>query len=47
KHTLALTNRGDGSTAALVALARQIRDGVHDRFGVTLHPEPVLVNCVI
>jgi UDP-N-acetylmuramate dehydrogenase len=45
KHTLALTNRGDGSTAALLALAREIRDGVHDRFGVTLHPEPVLVNC--
>ncbi|WBB79019.1 UDP-N-acetylmuramate dehydrogenase [Micromonospora sp. WMMD882] len=48
KHTLALTNRsGVASTAALVALARQIRDGVHDRFGVTLHPEPVLVNCAI
>jgi UDP-N-acetylmuramate dehydrogenase len=45
KHTLALTNRGDGSTAALLALAREIRDGVHRRFGVTLHPEPVLVNC--
>jgi UDP-N-acetylmuramate dehydrogenase len=48
KHTLALTNRsGTASTAALVELAREIRDGVHDRFGVTLHPEPVLVNCVI
>jgi UDP-N-acetylmuramate dehydrogenase len=47
KHTLALTNRGAGSTAALVELAREIRDGVHDRFGVTLHPEPVLVNCAI
>lgn len=48
KHTLALTNRsGTAATAALVALARQIRDGVHDRFGVTLHPEPVLVNCTI
>ncbi|WP_428833237.1 UDP-N-acetylmuramate dehydrogenase [Micromonospora coerulea] len=48
KHTLALTNhRGTASTAALVALAREIRDGVHDRFGVTLHPEPVLINCVI
>jgi UDP-N-acetylmuramate dehydrogenase len=45
KHTLALTNRGGGSTDALLALARGIRDGVHDRFGVTLHPEPVLVNC--
>ncbi|MFD2767686.1 UDP-N-acetylmuramate dehydrogenase [Micromonospora eburnea] len=48
KHTLALTNRsGTAHTAALVALARQIRDGVHDRFGVTLHPEPVLINCTI
>ncbi|MEU2616138.1 UDP-N-acetylmuramate dehydrogenase [Micromonospora sp. NPDC007271] len=48
KHTLALTNRsGTASTAALVALAREIRDGVHDRFGVTLHPEPVLINCTI
>jgi UDP-N-acetylmuramate dehydrogenase len=45
KHTLALTNRGDGSAAALLALAREIRDGVQDRFGVVLHPEPVLVNC--
>lgn len=45
KHTLALTNRGGGSTAALLALAREIRDGVRHRFGVTLHPEPVLVNC--
>ncbi|GAA1887794.1 UDP-N-acetylmuramate dehydrogenase [Asanoa iriomotensis] len=45
KHTLALTNRGQGSTDALLHLAREIRDGVHERFGVTLHPEPVLVNC--
>ncbi|MGN9810679.1 UDP-N-acetylmuramate dehydrogenase [Micromonospora sp. BQ11] len=48
KHTLALTNRsGTATTAALVALAREIRDGVQSRFGVTLHPEPVLVNCAI
>ncbi|SCG76662.1 UDP-N-acetylmuramate dehydrogenase [Micromonospora echinaurantiaca] len=48
KHTLALTNRGgNASTAALVELAREIRDGVHHRFGVTLHPEPVLINCTI
>ncbi|HZN20567.1 MAG TPA: UDP-N-acetylmuramate dehydrogenase [Micromonosporaceae bacterium] len=45
KHTLALTNRGGGTTAALLELAREIRDGVRDRFGVWLHPEPVLVNC--
>jgi UDP-N-acetylmuramate dehydrogenase len=47
KHTLALTNRGDGTTAALLDLAREIRDGVHGRFGVTLHPEPVLVSCTL
>ena len=47
KHTLALTNRGDGTTAALLDLAREIRDGVRDRFGIDLHPEPVLVNCSI
>jgi len=45
KHTLALTNRGGGTADALLALAREIRDGVHERFGVTLRPEPVLVNC--
>ena len=45
KHTLALTNRGRGTTTALLALAKEIRDGVHQRFGVLLHPEPVLVNC--
>ncbi|WP_306204000.1 UDP-N-acetylmuramate dehydrogenase [Actinoplanes sp. RD1] len=47
KHTLALTHRGGGSTEALLDLAREIRDGVRDRFGVTLHPEPVLVNCAL
>ncbi|MFG2163634.1 UDP-N-acetylmuramate dehydrogenase [Micromonospora chersina] len=48
KHTLALTNHtGTASTAALVALAREIRDGVKTRLGVTLHPEPVLINCTI
>jgi UDP-N-acetylmuramate dehydrogenase len=47
KHTLALTNRGTGSTAALLELAREIRHGVRERFGVTLHPEPVLVGCTL
>lgn len=44
KHTLALTNRGGGSTEDLLALAREIRDGVRDAFTVTLHPEPVLIG---
>ncbi|MDV6012610.1 UDP-N-acetylmuramate dehydrogenase [Haloechinothrix sp. LS1_15] len=45
KHTLALTNRGAASTEDLLALAREVRDGVDERFGVTLRPEPLLVNC--
>ena len=44
KHTLALTNRGDGTTAELVALAREIARGVRERFGVDLVPEPVFVG---
>ncbi|MFI5895289.1 UDP-N-acetylmuramate dehydrogenase [Actinoplanes sp. NPDC051513] len=47
KHTLALTNRGAGTTSALLDLARVIRDGVRDRFGIELHPEPVLINCAL
>jgi UDP-N-acetylmuramate dehydrogenase len=47
KHTLALTNRGGGTTDKLLALARTIRDGVRDRFGIELHPEPVLINCAL
>ncbi|KGM14581.1 UDP-N-acetylmuramate dehydrogenase [Cellulomonas bogoriensis] len=45
KHTLALTHRGGGRTQDLLALAREIRDGVRQVFGVTLEPEPVLVGC--
>ena len=38
KHTLALVNAGSASTAALLALAREIRDGVRDTFGVSPRP---------
>ena len=47
KHALALTNRGGASTADLVALAREIRAGVEERFGVRLENEPVLVGCAL
>ncbi len=47
RHTLALTNRGEASTAELLALAGEIVAGVRDRFGITLTPEPVLVGCTI
>jgi UDP-N-acetylmuramate dehydrogenase len=45
KHPLALTNRGSGTTAALLDLAREVRDGVQRAYGVTLVNEPVLVGC--
>jgi UDP-N-acetylmuramate dehydrogenase len=44
KHPLAVTNRGSATAADVVALAREIRDGVHDAFGVSLVSEPVLVG---
>jgi UDP-N-acetylmuramate dehydrogenase len=44
KHTLALVNPGEATTADLVALAREIRDGVRFSFGVELVNEPVLVG---
>lgn len=44
KHTLALVNRGGGTTAELLAVARQVRDGVERRFGIALENEPVIVG---
>jgi UDP-N-acetylmuramate dehydrogenase len=45
KHALALTNRGGATAEDVMALARTIRDGVRDVFGITLKPEPVLLGC--
>ena len=47
KHTLALTHRGGGRAGDLVALAREVRDGVLARFGVELRPEPRLVGVAL
>ena len=47
KHTLALTNRGGATANDLVALAREVRDGVRAAFGVELEPEPVLVGITL
>lgn len=44
KHTLALTNRGSATADDLLALAREVRDGVEERFGIRLVNEPVLVG---
>ena len=45
KHVLALTNRGGARAADVLALAREVRRGVRDRFGVELVPEPTFVGC--
>ena len=45
KHTLAITNRGTATAADILAIARTVRDGVEDTFGIRLHPEPLLINC--
>jgi UDP-N-acetylmuramate dehydrogenase len=47
KHALALTNLGGAKTADLLALAREIRAGVRDRFGVELVNEPVLLDATL
>ncbi|RRC95668.1 UDP-N-acetylmuramate dehydrogenase [Schaalia canis] len=44
RHVLALTNRGGARASDVVALARRVRDGVREAFGVTLVPEPVAVG---
>ena len=47
KHTLALVNPGGATTAGLLALAREVADGVRKAFGVDLAAEPVLVGAVL
>jgi UDP-N-acetylmuramate dehydrogenase len=44
KHTLALVNRGNANAEDVLRLAREIRDRVHDKFGVALVPEPVFIG---
>ena len=44
KHTLALVNPGGATAASLLRLAREVRDGVREAFGVELASEPVLVG---
>ncbi len=47
KHTLALTNRGAATASDLLDLARTVRDGVEERFGIRLEPEPVTVGVTL
>lgn len=47
KHALALTNRGDATTADVISLARTVRDGVETTFGIKLTPEPILIGAAL
>lgn len=47
KHTLALTNRGAARAADVVKLARDVRAGVQEKFGVQLEPEPLWIRLEI
>jgi UDP-N-acetylmuramate dehydrogenase len=47
RHALALVHHGGGTTADLLALAREIRDTVEARFGVRLVPEPTLLGTTL
>ena len=47
KHTLALTNRGSATSEDIVELARAVRAGVQEAFGVTLEPEPIWIGADI
>ncbi|OOK69147.1 UDP-N-acetylenolpyruvoylglucosamine reductase, C-terminal domain protein [Mycobacterium kansasii] len=40
-----MTNRGTATAADVMLLARMVRDGVRDVFGITLEPEPILIGC--
>lgn len=44
KHTLAVTNQGGASCADVVAVARAVRAGVKDAWGIELHHEPLLIG---
>ncbi len=44
RHTLAIVNKGGATAVEVLNLARRIRDGVENRFGIRLVPEPVFLG---
>jgi UDP-N-acetylmuramate dehydrogenase len=44
KHSLAIVNRGGAKAADILRFAQRIRQGVFDKFGVHLVPEPVMLG---
>mgnify|MGYP000010907170 FL=1 len=43
RHALVLVNYGEATGQDILHLARRIQDSVHERFGVQLRPEPVII----
>jgi UDP-N-acetylmuramate dehydrogenase len=46
QHALVLVNHGRATGKQLLAVARRVAASVHERFGVTLEPEPRIVGAV-
>jgi UDP-N-acetylmuramate dehydrogenase len=44
KHALALVNRGGATATEILALAREIQDGVRDKLGIALLPEVQILS---
>ncbi len=44
KHVLALSNTGNATASDLIALARDAREKVRVKFGITLEPEVQFVG---
>lgn len=44
RHALVLVNHGNATGPQLWALAQKVMHGVHDKFGVQLEPEPVVIG---
>ncbi len=44
KHSLAIINKGGATADEVIGLMTAIRDAVKEKFGIDLHPEPVLVG---
>lgn len=44
KHTLAIINRGGATAHEVLELVRMIQDGVREKFGIELQPEPNFIG---
>ena len=47
KHTLAISNQGNATSADILELAQRIRNGVYEKFAIELKPEPRLIGLVL